>query len=350
MRTAAVKSSPLWMVTRESALTVLVDYLTARKDELSKPGEHRLEFSTAALEAARDSFSAMIRRGEERLHRLCELLSQELLGEYDLQCVVVGEIPDTGERFTVTRNLTSRALYSQTDLDLGTRELHKLQVQGAQGWSQPLLVANFVEYLPTGANKHSIHKFLSRIKAEEEIWNKVVDEIFHLDALVRRDKTLRHLSRYVKDVFGLKAVVSDGQRHSRDLQRTLRALRFEPAILERHRVPVGESTLGLEFLEVKDYLKENRKASGWAALKSVVSWWDCLFEIQIQALGSYHRERERLTRESHTSFKSNRESLRNQIAQEIPLFGFYRDLLRWLFRRPDEPAPTFAGVEIVVGD
>ena len=90
------------------------------------------------------------------------------------------------------------------------------------------------------------------------------------------------------------------------------------------------------------------KRTGWAALKSVVSWWDCLFEIQIQTLGSYHRERERLTRESHTSFKANREGLRNQIAQEIPLFGFYRDLLRWLFRRPDEPAPSFPGVEIVV--
>ena len=37
-----------------------------------------------------------------------------------------------------------------------------------------------------------------RIKAEEEIWNKVVDEIFEVDSLVERDKELRHLSRYVK--------------------------------------------------------------------------------------------------------------------------------------------------------
>ena len=38
------------------------------------------------------------------------------------------------------------------------------------------------------------------------------------------------------------------------------------------------------------------------------------------------------------------------VAVAIPLFGFYRDLLRWLFLSPDEPAPTFDAVEIVVRD
>jgi len=32
----------------------------------------------------------------------------------------------------------------------------------------------------------------------------------------------------------------------------------------------------------------------------------------------------------------------------MPLFGFYRDLLRWLFVAPEEPAPTFESVQIVV--
>ena len=33
---------------------------------------------------------------------------------------------------------------------------------------------------------------VSRIKAEEQIWNKVVDTIFDLDRLVQLDKQLRH--------------------------------------------------------------------------------------------------------------------------------------------------------------
>ena len=44
------------------------------------------------------------------------------------------------------------------------------------------------------------------------------------------------------------------------------------------------------------------------------------------------------------------EALRNQIADAIPLFGFYRNLLRWLFLSPDEPAPAFSSVRILLKD
>ncbi len=49
-----------------------------------------------------------------------------------------------------------------------------------------------VEYLPTEPNPWNIYRLHTRIKAEEAIWNKVVDEIFELDRLVRQDKALRH--------------------------------------------------------------------------------------------------------------------------------------------------------------
>jgi len=66
-----------------------------------------------------------------------------------------------------------------------------------------------------------------------------------------------------------------------------------------------------------------------------------MIEVQVQPLANFHREREALTAESHEGFKARREALRNQIADRLPLFRFYRDLLRWLFRSPAEPAPTF---------
>ena len=59
-------------------------------------------------------------------------------------------------------------------------------------------------------NEWGIHKFISRIKAEEQIWNKVVDSIFGFDQLVNADKQLRHLGGFVKDVFGVKV----GRRRS----------------------------------------------------------------------------------------------------------------------------------------
>ena len=69
-------------------------------------------------------------------------------------------------------------------------------------------------------------------------------------------------------------------------------------------------------------------------------------EIQVQPLRNFYRERERLSQESHSEFKSRRESLRDQIASQEPLFGFYRDLLQWLFVSPESEAPRFRRVQV----
>src|SRR6202022_718605 len=91
------------------------------------------------------------------------------------------------------------------------------------------LVANVVEYQPAGMNEWGIHKVISRIKAEEQIWNKVVDSIFGFDQLVNADKQLRHLGGFVKDVFGVKAVVVDADA-VRALHKALRRVRWGGAM------------------------------------------------------------------------------------------------------------------------
>jgi ppGpp synthetase/RelA/SpoT-type nucleotidyltranferase len=213
----------------------------------------------------------------------------------------------------------------------------------------PSLVANVVEYQPTEPNESGIHKIISRIKAEEELWNKVVDEIFGLDALVKRDKELRHLSKYVKDVFGVKVVVGS-VREAATFHEVLKSLAWREAELMGVRVAPSGATSRLEFLETKDYLTGHDKESGWEAIKSVVVWNDRIFEVQVQPLGNFWREREFLTRESHAGFKNRREQVRHQVAQQIPLFGFYQDLLKWLFQSPDTPPPSFSGVSVSVVD
>lgn len=60
-------------------------------------------------------------------------------------------------------------------------------------------------------------------------------------------------------------------------------------------------------------------------------------------LRNHLRERDRLTSESHAGFKARRETLRDEIVREVPLFGFYRDLLKWPFVSPDGPASRVRG-------
>jgi hypothetical protein len=347
-------ASPLWLVADEPQLNDLVVYLdqTRRNIESAPTVGHTMTFSRAALQDVRAAFGRMIRHGEERLHRFCELAGDAFLdGRFALQSLAVGSAVNTKERFTLVQDITAADLYSLTDLDLGNRQIARIRYFDGERWSPATLVANVVEYHPESINDWRIYKMVSRIKAEEQIWNKVVDTIFDLDRLVELDKQLRHLNRFVKDVFGVKFVVSDPATVRR-LQAALCGLHWTPEQLERRGVPPTPTTGSLECLEVKDYLNEAQglKASGWQAIKSVFQWWDTMIEVQVQPLGNYLQERERLTRESHAGFKSRREDIRNQVAAALPLFGFYRDLLKWLFLEPDGPPPSFTGVTIVLTD
>jgi ppGpp synthetase/RelA/SpoT-type nucleotidyltranferase len=341
--------SPLWMVSQEPLLNELVLYLGRFRGELQKdPGvTHELRFSRDRLRECRAAFDRMIIRGEEALHRLCELLCASFVGPCHLQSVAIGEVPTTGERFTLSQLLSRADLYSTIDLDLGTRQLWKLKYYDGASWVAPQLVANVVEYQPVEPNQRGVHKLISRIKAEEEIWNKVVDEIFGLDSLVRRDKQLRHLSRYVKDIFGIKIVVGSAAEAAK-LQSALQSLEWNDAALAKLSLPRTPESERLAFIETKNYLREAEKESGWEAVKSVVLWCGKMFEIQVQPLGNFWREREHLTRESHAGFKSRREQVRQRVAEQIPLFGFYQELLRWLFQDPESAAPVFPGVSVSV--
>ena len=122
------------------------------------------------------------------------------------------------------------------------------------------------------------------------------------------------------------------------------------ARLRRRAVDAGEGALG-DQSRVPDVgaLQVQRDVVG-AILGGRHARDGDAIEGQVQPLWNYHQERESLTRESHAGFKERREMLRNQVAGAVPLFGFYRDLLRWLFLSPDEPAPTFEAVEIIVND
>ena len=132
----------------------------------------------------RHSFDRMIRRGEETLHQLCELLCSEFFdGKQLMHSVVVGEV-ESHDRFTLVQSLTRDDLRAHTDLDLGTRQLQRFRYTDGSEWKCAALIANFVEYQPLEANRFRIHKLISRIKAEEQIWNKVVDGLFGLERLV----------------------------------------------------------------------------------------------------------------------------------------------------------------------
>lgn len=345
--------STLWLVTQEPVLNEFICYLKDKKNRLLQSGSEaqEIEVSLSQLKEVRLAFHRMICKGEEKLHRLCGLLSDSFYQHpAKMKSVVIAQLPGTNQRLKLIQDVKKTDIYSRTDLDLGNWLVDKLRYSTGQTWERPKLIANFVEYQSRQRNPAGIIKMISRIKAEEEIWAKVVDEIFELDKLVSQDKKLRGLSYFIKDIFGIKIVVETDQ-HVDEILQKLKDSQWSSEVLAAHGVPFHQATERLQLIELKNHVGEQeQKQSGWQALKAVFSWWSKTFEIQIQSLDIFLREQELLTDESHAAFKQRREKIRQDVADQLPLFGFYMKLLRWLFIQPDAEQPELAGLKVIIKD
>ena len=56
--------------------------------------------------------------------------------QYALQSLAIGEVVTTKERFTLVQDITAQDLYSQTDLDLGNRQVRRLRYHDGTQWSR----------------------------------------------------------------------------------------------------------------------------------------------------------------------------------------------------------------------
>jgi hypothetical protein len=319
--------SPLFMAIDDPVLHRFISYLAEKKQEQEQdPEKHiQIELTHQMIAHVRGVFRQNILEGERKLHSLAHILAQNLFEEdFELHSNVIGLLPDDDDDerpFLIREKISRQTLFSLLDIDLGNQMLDNFRYNLHGEWIPLGLSANFVEYIPVRNPGTGVNRLTSRVKAEEEIWNKVTDEIFQVDQLVSRDKHLQRFSKYVKDIFGIKVICEDDATclHIHD--------KIEGLELQENE--------RLEFIETKNYLTcepARMKKTGWKALKSVVCWHDRLFELQVQPLGNYYLELDHMSGPSHSNFKIRRDDFRHEIAKALPLYGFYRDLLRMLFR------------------
>lgn len=346
----SILHSPLLMVMHDPVLHQFISYLAEKKAEQeANPDSHiKIELSRDLMAQVRESFRQNILDGERNLHLLSHLLSTLLLeDDFELHSNVIGLLPSDEDRpFLIRERITQDMLFSVTDIDLGKHMLDNFRYRKNCEWVPLELSANFIEYLPRGRASDGVNRLTSRVKAEEELWNKVTDEIFVIDELVSRDKQLRHYSKYVKDIFGIKIVCDDEATclavHDRLEAMTAIDIDWEHlGALQDFGILSNGSIKGdrlVEIVETKNYLTclpTEMKKTGWKAIKSVVQWHERLFEVQVQPLNNYYLELDHMSGPSHSSFKLKRDQMRDQVAERIPLYGFYRDLLKMLFMGTD---------------
>jgi hypothetical protein len=337
--------SPLIMAMDDPVLHSFIADLSAKKHKLEENPDQHINFvwQRDFINGVRHSFRRSILAGERHLHMLANLLSTYFFdGEFELHSNVIGVLPDKDRPFLIRERITQDTLLSVLDIDLGNHLLDNFRYQKDRAWLPLDLSANFVEYIPSAPTQNGVNRLTSRVKAEEELWNKVADELFHLDELVSRDKHLRQYSKYVKDIFGIK-IVCDGDGACSRVHEMLKTIKTGDLAWEKldgliQRNGRQDDEPFLDLIETKDYLTCDQlemKKTGWKAIKSVVKWHERLFELQVQPLGNYFLELDHMSGPSHSSFKIQRDKLRDEVSELVPLYGFYRKLLQMLFLGSD---------------
>src|SRR5579885_107308 len=171
--------SPLLMAMENPVLHEFIACLAEKRAEQeAHPREHiSIELSRDLIIKVREAFRTSILDGEWHLHSLGHLLSTILLeGEFELHSNVIGVLPGEEARpFLIREKINRDMLFSVTDIDLGNLMLDNFRYNQSGQWVPLTLSANFVEYVPMSRPASGVNRLTSRVKAEEELWNKVTD-------------------------------------------------------------------------------------------------------------------------------------------------------------------------------
>ncbi len=345
MTEATGQPSPLALLIHDERTIVLLQSLS---DQLHKLRESELRGTVPPLlvlhddeiRHARRSWQQAVLAGEHRLYDLATLLAWRLLGTRKIQLVARVLCSSRHEpemrRIAIEEVLSRVDLKRYTDHTLASRiaRRYRYRISHRSPYDKLIHRASFLELRPLEAVSDAMAtKVLTRVKVDDQIWNKVCDALFDVDNLVARDKILNPLSKYIKDIFGIKALTVNREQTYR-VQDALTTMAFTPEEL----ADLGQAFEGgehLELIEEKDYVGvplKQKKQTGWEALKNVYSWQEQVFEMQIQTEANYHLETSDLSDTSHHTFEMRRRALREKLDGLIPHYQEYRSVLKILFK------------------
>jgi len=343
--------SPIAMLVKDERTNRLLHSLQQQlealraSDGLSPPV---LVLEKKDIDYCRDTWDHGVLRGEHRLYDLAALVCRRLTGTSNIQHVarvVVGpkeeEEAPGGARIVIEEHITHENLKRFTDYSLATRITRRYRYRASH--EQPFNVlyprASFLELWPLDVREESpATRVLTRVKTNDQIWNKVCDALFAIDSLLARDKLLNPHSKYVKDVFGIK-VLTPRKSDSYRVEKILDGLTWSFDELATIGLPAEVGLQKLDVVERKDYLTvplEQKKRTGWEAIKNVYRWGGHLFEVQVQTEANYFLEALHLTDTSHRTFEMHRRQMRRDLEQQVPHYAEFRRLLKMLFRRDDD--------------
>jgi hypothetical protein len=341
----AIGPSPIAMMTKDERTSRFLSRIALQLDMLREADANgqraeELILSREEMTYVRKQWEDIVLHGEHKLHSLASLLSEGLLRTENIQRVarvVAGpkeEVETSDSRIVIEEFISPEQLNQTTDYRLAAEIARRYlyRPHGGDEFASIYARALFLEFRPLELGDGSVAtRVITRVKANDAIWNKVTDALFSIDSVISRDKILNTKSKYVKDVFGIKILV--GQGHDcYAVESQLDDMDLRPRLSGLNEQHLGQLPDQLELVERKDYLEsKGRKKTGWQALKNVYRWGHHYFEIQIQTEANYFAEISDLSSTSHRTFEMQRRHLRWELEDILPHYRDFRHLLRGIF-------------------
>jgi len=301
--------SPLAQVVRDRRINAILEAMRA-----SVQSRQPITIEPKDIDYIRRKFSKGVLLGEQRLYELVRNLVGEFWKNPKVKTVlhVWGKCPKRGHEdlLQVEYDVSDQQddLFRYSDTSIAERFTPNCESCGGT----TTVILSFMHYDPVVKDKTSPLAIYTRIKTTSNICYKIADMAFDIDVMFKRDKIYSEYSQFVSDMYGLKLVVSENDQMEESADR------------------IGNLP-GVEVVEEKSYIGQNRKRSGFEALKLVLRWEYQLFEIQIQTNEMFDTERTSRSA-NHTTYRERQIHERAKLGKEyVELY----QALSQLFATPD---------------
>lgn len=217
---------------------------------------------------------------------------------------------------------------------LAEKQLGEITVEGAQ----PRMVDHSLDYLADEWNEFGVHRVITHARPGEDLWMVIADSLFGLD------DTMPDLKHVDEDMYRLKIVVEDGA-HAAKLHRYLRNLEWSDNELQSQGIPVESATREAVLVEESTHTAQDlghmvtlgQEATGDRT--SIVDWWGAGVQIRIQTLDEDYAETEMLSMMNREKLWLRKLAHQEELASVSPLYGFTRNLVKWMLSSDCVSAP-----------
>ncbi len=313
-----------------------------RKIATESAVEEELDFTFGQLHQVRTEVESAHSLSERKLSALGQLLAARFTeGKYRIASMATAE--SNKSVFTLTEQVPVTALDQGADsAQLARDQLSTLLVDG----QAVKMIDHSIEFGAEEWNEWGVHRLIARARPHEDLWKVIADSLFGLDNLVDG-------AGLVEDsMYHLKIVVEDDE-HAERVHKFLRNVHWTDKELRARGIPIQDATRRADLIEEELHTAEalghailwedSRAKEASGDRSSTVNWWGTTIQVRVQTLNAHYAETELISMANREKLAIRKEMQQETMADQSPLYGFARNLMRWMLADQGLSKPPACG-------